>query len=59
MPPNSTQNLNAKLSRRRLARRRPGGSGVSFTPPPIRGSAPPNQIVSGPVRYRGGYHLSF
>jgi hypothetical protein len=59
MPPNSTQNLNAKLSRPKTARRRPGGSGVSFTPPPIQSSAPPNQIVTGPARYQGGYHLSF
>ena len=59
MPPNSTQNLNAKLSRPPTDRRLPGGSGVSFTPPPIQSSAPPNQIVTGPARYQGGYHLSF
>jgi hypothetical protein len=59
MPPNSTQNLNAKLSLAAASHERPGGSGISLTPPPIQSSAPPNQIVSGPARYRGGYHLSF
>ena len=59
MPPNSTQNLNAKLSLTPPANARSGGSGISFTSPPIQSSAPPNQIVSGTARYRGGYHLSF
>ena len=58
MPPNSTQNLNAKLSPR-TAQERSGGSGISLTPSPIQISAPPNQIVGGPAQYRGGYHLSF
>jgi hypothetical protein len=59
MPPNSTQNLNAKLSLKPASPLRPGGPGLSFTPPPIQSSGPANQIVSGPARYRGGYHLSF
>jgi hypothetical protein len=59
MPPNSTQNLNAKLSLKPSTRERPGGSGISLTPSPIQGSAPPNQIVGGPAQYRGGYHLSY
>jgi hypothetical protein len=58
MPPNSTQNLNAKLSLTRTAQERSVGSGISLTPSPIQGSAPPNQIVGGPAQYRGGYHLS-
>ena len=59
MPPNSTQNLNAKLSLTPASQQRPGGTGISLTPSPIQGSAPPNQIVGGPAQYRGGYHLSF
>jgi hypothetical protein len=59
MPPNSTQNLNAKLTLTVATQQRPGGTGVSFTPPPIHSSAPPNRIVGGPATYRGGYHLSF
>jgi hypothetical protein len=58
MPPNSTQNLNAKLSLTRTAQERSVGSCISLTPSPIQGSAPPNQIVGGPTQYRGGYHLS-
>jgi len=59
MPPNSTQNLNAKLSLTTVTQERPGGTGISLTPSPIQGSTPPNQIVGGPAQYRGGYHLSF
>jgi hypothetical protein len=59
MPPNSTQNLNAKLSLTQTSPLRSSGAGVSFTPPPIQSSGPPNQIIRGPIRYRGGYHLSF
>ena len=58
MPPNSTQNLNAKLSLTQSTQERPGDSGISLTPSPIQGSAPPNQIVGGPAQYRGGYHLN-
>jgi hypothetical protein len=59
MPPNSTQNLNAKLSLAVSNQQRAGAAGISLTPPAIQSSAPPNQIVSGPAHYRGGYHLSF
>jgi hypothetical protein len=59
MPSNSTQNLNARLSLTPTTQERPGGTGISLTPSPIQGSAPPNQIVSRPAQYRGGYHLSF
>jgi hypothetical protein len=59
MPPNSTQNLNARLSLTATSQQSTGGSGISLQPSPIQSSAPPNQIVSGPVQYRGGYHLSF
>ncbi len=59
MPPNSTQNLNAKLSLTPSVQEPSGGSGISLTPSPIQVSTPPNQIFSGPAQYRGGYHLSF
>jgi hypothetical protein len=58
MPPNSTQNLNAKLSLTTSMEERSGGTGISLTPSPIQVSAPPTQIVGGPAPYRGGYHLS-
>ncbi|HEY7267066.1 MAG TPA: hypothetical protein VH501_05175 [Solirubrobacterales bacterium] len=57
MPPNSTQNLNAKLSRPQVGQRR-NGAAPSFARPLIRGSAPRVKIVGGPRSYRGGYHLS-
>ena len=56
MPPNSTQNLNAKLSLPSI--RRSGPPATGFTPRPIRSSTSPVKIVGGPVRYRGGYHLN-
>jgi hypothetical protein len=59
MPPNSTQNLNAKLSLTPSTQQRLGGTTISLTPSPIQSSAPTNQIVGGPAPYRGGYHLSF
>ena len=59
MPPNSTQNLNAKLSLKATAAQRHAGSRPSFSPPPIRSYSPPVQIVGRPASYRGGYHLSF
>lgn len=58
MPPNSTQNLNARLSPLAVKEQRRGDQGPSFTPPPIQSSAPPVRIVGGPGSYRGGYHLS-
>jgi hypothetical protein len=59
MPPNSTQNLNAKLSLKQTQQGRSGGTGIHFTPPPIQSYSPPNQIVGGLAQYHGGYHLSF
>jgi hypothetical protein len=59
MPPNSTQNLNAKLTLTSAIRLRPSGPGLSSTPPPMQSSAAPNRIVGGPAKYRGGYYLSF
>jgi hypothetical protein len=59
MPPNSTQNLNAKLSLTSASRLGPSGPALSSTPPPIQSSAAPNRIVRGPAKYRGGYYLSF
>jgi hypothetical protein len=59
MPPNSTQNLNAKLSLNATGSQRQPGLRPSFSPPPIHSYSPPVQIVGGPASYRGGYHLSF
>ena len=58
MPPNSTQNLNAKLSLTASAGRVKVGLRPSFTPPPIQTYSPPVQIVGATAGYRGGYHLS-
>jgi hypothetical protein len=58
MPPNSTQNLNAKLSLARVGRQRPGDPAPAFAPRPSRGSASQTKIVGGPSHYRGGYHLN-
>jgi hypothetical protein len=58
MPPNSTQNLNAKLSLTAVGQQRSGGPVPRFAPPRIHTSAPQNKIVGGPSHYRGGYHLN-
>ena len=58
MPPNSTQNLNAKLSAPAVDSAQPGGTQVSFKSSPIQSSAPPVRIVGAASRYHGGYHLS-
>lgn len=58
VPPNSTQNLNAKLSLTQVGQRRNGRPGSGFTPRPSRSSASQTKIVGGPSHYRGGYHLS-
>jgi hypothetical protein len=58
MPPNSTQNLNAKLSLTTVGSQRSGGPVPSFAPPPIHSSAPQIKILGGPSHYRGGYHLN-
>jgi len=59
MPPDSTQNLNSKLSHRSHGARRRVGGGITWTASAIHQSAPPVRIVRGPSSYRGGYHLSF
>jgi hypothetical protein len=58
MPPNSTQNLNAKLTLTADTEEHPAAAVQGFAPPPIQSSAPPVQIVGGSASYRGGYHLS-
>jgi hypothetical protein len=58
MPPNSTQNLNAKLSLTAAGGQGTGGSVPSFAPPPIHSAAPQIKIVGGTSQYRGGYHLN-
>ena len=58
MPPNSTQNLNAKLSLTADASPRSGAATPSLSPPPIHHSGPPVQIVGASARYQGGYHLA-
>ena len=55
MPPDSTQNLNAKLSARSDAERRQTESGIRWEPSPIQHSAPPVRIVGAASSYRGGY----
>ena len=57
MPPDSTQNLNAKLSDRRQAESPPVGSDISWQAPPIQSSAPPIRIVGAARPYRGGYRV--
>ena len=57
MPPNSTQNLNAKLSLTTAAAHRAGPAAPSLSRPPIH-SGPPVQIVGAAARYQGGYHLA-
>jgi hypothetical protein len=58
MPPNSTQNLNAKLSLTQVGVQRTGAPFPSFAPPPIQSYSPQIKIVRGPIQYRGGYHLN-
>ena len=58
MPPNSTQNLNAKLSAPADSTAPHGGPKVSWKASSIHGSAPPVRIVGAASSYRGGYHLS-
>ena len=51
MPPNSTQNLNAKLSPSVATPQRLGGTGINLGAPPI-------QNYASATGYRGGgYHL--
>lgn len=58
MPPDSTKNLNARLSTPGPAPQRLGAPKVNLTPPPIQSSSPPVRIMGAQSRYRGGYHLS-
>ena len=58
MPPNSTQNLNAKLSLTAVSSQRSDASRPTLSPPPIQSSAPSTKIVGGPRQYRGGYYLN-
>lgn len=57
MPPNSTQNLNAKLSLTQVVSQRSAGPALSFAPPPIHSSAPQNKVVGGASHYSGGYRI--
>lgn len=54
MPPDSTQNLNAKLSASRTGERSPADGGIRFDGPPIQSSAPPVRIIGAAARYQGG-----
>jgi hypothetical protein len=58
MPPNSTQNLNAKLSLTAAGGQRASGPASSVVPPPIQSSSLQVKIVRGPSSYRGGYYLN-
>jgi hypothetical protein len=58
MPPNSTQNLNAKLSGTAIGQRRSGGPAPSFAPRVVQSPAQDVKVISGPRQYRGGYHLN-
>ena len=58
MPPNSTQNLNAKLSLTQIGRPRDSGAGSGFSRPPAQSSGSATKIFGGPSPYRGGYHLN-
>jgi hypothetical protein len=58
MPPNSTQNLNAKLTLTVAATQRSGAIATSPSPPPIHNSGTPVRIVGASARYQGGYHLA-
>jgi hypothetical protein len=58
MPPNSTQNLNAKLSLTTIGQHRPGGDVTSLAPRLAQTPATGVKVFSGPRQYRGGYHLN-
>jgi hypothetical protein len=59
VPPNSTQNLNAKLSLTQVGRQRNAATSHAVSRRPSRTSVSATKIVRGPSSYRGGYHLSF
>jgi len=58
MPPNSTQNLNAKLGLTQVDRPRGVDPAPGFAHRHRRESMSQTKIVGGPRRYRGGYHLN-
>jgi hypothetical protein len=58
MPPNSTQNLNAKLSAPAGGPVQQSDGHINLTASAIQGSAPPVRIVGAASTYHGGYHLS-
>jgi hypothetical protein len=58
MPPNSTQNLNAKLSAPAVSPAPSESSQISFRSSAIQGSAPPVRIVGAASSYHGGYHVN-
>ena len=58
MPPNSTQNLNAKLSAPAVSSAPAGGGRISLTASALQVSAPPVRIVGAASRYRGGYRVN-
>jgi hypothetical protein len=58
MPPDSTQNLNAKLSATRQAETRRAGSDIRWQASPIQSSAPPVRIVGAATPYQGGYRVN-
>lgn len=58
MPPNSTQNLNAKLSLTTIGQHRAGGPAPSAAARLAQSPSHPVKIFSGPRRYRGGYYLN-
>jgi hypothetical protein len=59
MPPNSTQNLNAKLSLQSTGGPPRDNAGINWETSPIQTSAPPVRIVgAASSSYRGGYHVS-
>jgi hypothetical protein len=58
MPPNSTQNLNAKLSLTTVGQQRTGGPASGHSPRLTQSPAPSVKVFSGPRQYRGGYYLN-
>lgn len=58
MPPNSTQNLNAKLSAPAVGPASSGSGQIGWRSPAIQGSARPVRIAGAASSYHGGYHLS-
>ena len=57
MPPDSTQNLNARLSTRRRSERSQGELGNRREARATRSAAPPVRIAGAGSSYRGGYRV--